>query len=246
MKVAILETDILRESLRPTYIGYGRMFQDLFARVGVDWQMPVYSVIQGEYPETIDDYDAFLITGSQHDAFADDDWIVRLRDYSRELFEAGKPLVGICFGHQLLAHALGGRAERAGSGWGLGVMHYQLLNRPDFIADPGEVSLLVSHRDQVTALPSGARPLLGNDFCPLAAFHIPGRVLCFQGHPEFSKDYERALLPFREGDVSAEQMTAIQASLDDDHQGERIGRWMKAFVEQATDAPLQDTARSPE
>ncbi|MDB2448850.1 amidotransferase [bacterium] len=239
MKVAILETDILRENLQPTYVGYGRMFQDLFAEVGVDWQMPIFSVIKGEYPETIDDFDAFLITGSKHDAFADDAWIQRLRDYCRQLFDAGKPMIGICFGHQLLAHTLGGKAERADAGWGLGVMRYQLTDSPDFIDGDEDVSLLVSHRDQVTALPPGAKPLLNNGFCPLAAFYIPGQVLCFQGHPEFSKDYEQALLEYRLNDVSREQMDRIRASLADDHQGERIGRWMKAFVEQAVDAPLQ-------
>lgn len=240
MKVAILETDILRDNLQPTYVGYGRMFQQLFGQVGADWEMPIFSVIQGEYPETIDDFDAFLITGSKHDAFADDDWIVRLRAYCQQLFELGKPLVGICFGHQLLAHTLGGRAERANSGWGLGVMHYQLDEQPGFIDGDQNVSLLVSHRDQVTALPPGARPLLSSGFCPLAAFFIPDQVLCFQGHPEFSKDYERALLDYRENDVSAEQMQRIRASLDEEHQGERIGRWMKSFIEQAVAAPLQD------
>lgn len=233
MKVAILETDILRDNLKPTYVGYGRMFQQLFGRVGADWEMPIYSVIQGEYPETIDDFDAFLITGSKHDAFADDDWIVRLRHYSQQLFEQGKPLVGICFGHQLLAHALGGRAERASAGWGLGVMQYQLDQQPSFIDSDQEVSLLVSHRDQVTALPPGAQLLLSNNFCPMAAFYIPGQVLCFQGHPEFSKDYERALLDYRINDVSSEQMAQVHASLDKEHQGERLGRWMKSFIEQA-------------
>ncbi|WP_108126626.1 glutamine amidotransferase-related protein [Saccharospirillum mangrovi] len=240
MKVAILETDVLRDNLKPTYVGYGRMFQDLFGRVGADWDMPIFSVINGEYPATIDDFDAYLITGSKHDAFADDDWIVRLRDYSKQLFEAGKPLLGICFGHQLLAHTLGGRAERADAGWGLGVMQYEMHEQPDFIVNGengadtnGTVGLLVSHRDQVTELPPGAKRLLSNGFCPLAAFYIPGQVLCFQGHPEFNKDYERALLEYRQDDVSREQMQRIEASLTDEHEGERIGRWMKQFLEQA-------------
>lgn len=236
MKVAILETDILRPELLPDYIGYGRMFLDLFARVGVDWHMEVFSVISGDYPARIEEFDAFLITGSKHDAFADDDWIVRLRDYCRKLYDLGKPQVGICFGHQLLAHALGGRAERAGPGWGLGIMEYPLAEKPVFIDDDKPVSLLISHRDQVTVLPEAGRLLLSNDFCPFAGYYIPNLVFCVQGHPEFSKDYEEALLGYHDNDVSAEQMASIRSSMTEEHQGERIGRWIRNFLEQALGA----------
>lgn len=234
MKLAILETDILRPELQPIYTGYGRMFEALFERIGVDWEMEVFSVIKGVYPERPDDFDAYLITGSKYDAFADDDWILHLRDYCRQLFEAGKPQIGVCFGHQLLAHTLGGRAERAGPGWGLGVMEYRLEARPGFVDSDQPVSLLISHRDQVTTLPEGAQPLLGNEFCPLAGYYTPGRVLCVQGHPEFSKDYEQALLGYRENDVSREKMARIRASMDDEHQGERIAGWFRDFLELAT------------
>ena len=233
MKLAILETDILRPQHQATYVGYGRMFQSLFDRVGVDWEMDVFSVIQDEYPLDRDAFDAFLITGSKYDAFADEDWIVRLRDYCRDLFEHGKPMVGICFGHQLLAHPLGGKAERASGGWGLGVMSYEVEEHPEF-ADSGKpVKLLVSHRDQVTALPPGARRLLTNPFCAHAAFYIPNRVLCFQGHPEFTHDYQHDLLAFRKDDISAEQMAAVLDSMEDSHEGERIGHWMRNFLEQS-------------
>lgn len=233
MKLAILDSDVLRPQLQPTFNSYGQMFLDLFNTVGVDWEMTVFSVIDGEYPQDPDAFDAYLITGSKHDAFADDDWIVQLRDYAHRLYDLGKPIVGICFGHQLLAHALGGRAERFHSGWGLGVMQYDVLDEPPFADSNRPVSLLVSHRDQVSSLPPKAQPLLTSSFCEHAAFYIPNRVLCFQGHPEFSKDYEEALLPLRENDVTPEQMTAIRASMQDPHEGERIGRWMKRFLEQS-------------
>lgn len=231
MKLAILETDALRPSLRDDYQGYGHMFQNLFHGAGVAWEMPVFSVIDGHYPERLDDYDAFLVTGSQHDAFADTDWIVRLRDYVVTLFEAGKPIIGICFGHQLVAHALGGEAGRASSGWGMGIMEYQCADQPAFIDTTEPVSLLVSHRDQVNRLPPGAQLLLSSDFCPYAAFYIGDKVLCFQGHPEFTRDYAQALLTFRQEALDADHLAEVVASYQNDHQGARIARWMKTFLE---------------
>lgn len=231
MKLAILETDVLRPALRSEYQGYGRMFQNLFHSAEVTWEMPVFSVIKGDYPEHLEDYDAFLVTGSQHDAFADTDWIVRLRDYVVTLFQAGKPILGICFGHQLVAHALGGQAGRASVGWGMGIMEYQCAAEPTFIDSAQPVSLLVSHRDQVNRLPPGAQRLLSNDFCPNAAFYIGDTVLCFQGHPEFTPDYARLLLNFRQEELEADHLADVLASYQREHQGERIARWMKAFLE---------------
>jgi GMP synthase (glutamine-hydrolysing) len=85
------------------------MFRRLLGDAGADWDMRLFTVINGDYPVEPDSADAFLITGSKYDAFADDEWVRSLREYARMLYARGKPLVGICFGHQLLAHALGAR-----------------------------------------------------------------------------------------------------------------------------------------
>jgi GMP synthase (glutamine-hydrolysing) len=212
------------------------MFTELLESVDFSGDIQVFAVMEGHYPESMDDFDAYLITGSKHDAFADDDWIVHLRDYCQALYKAKKPIIGICFGHQLLAHALGGQAGRANRGWGLGIMQYELdpqalANLPDFIDHPEPVSLLISHRDQVLALPPEARLLLGNEFCPYAGYYIPERVLCFQGHPEFDMDYEKALLTYREQDITADHMAQVQSSLANEHQGQRIARWMRDFLD---------------
>lgn len=233
MKIAILETDILHEKLRSTYVGYGVMCQRLLRNSGVAGRLDIYAVIQGEYPASMHDYDAYLITGSKYDSFADDPWIVQLRDHVCQLFEAGKPLLGICFGHQLLAHALGGRAGRCQAGWGLGVMQYQVHNHAAFIDHAEPVQLIVSHQDQVLALPPGAQLLLGNDFCPNAAFHVPNRVLAFQGHPEFSAEYAKALLAIRAHQFPEEYLARVQQSYALGHHGERIGKWMQRFIEMA-------------
>lgn len=233
MRLAILDADILRESLQPKYHSYGRMFEALFERQQLDWEMDIFRVIEGDYPPDMNRYDAYLITGSQYDAFSDEPWVRRLREYVQALFQAGKPMVGICFGHQLLAHALGGEAGRASGGWGLGVMTYPLLTRPPFVDDTEPVSLIISHRDQVTRLPPDAERLLSNDFCPNAAFYIPGRVLAIQGHPEFSVDYAQALLQYRKHELNPDHLARVIQSYSVPHQGERVGQWMRRFLEQA-------------
>lgn len=238
MKLAILEADILHDSLRETHVGYGRMFQDLLRRTGMDWDLTIYPVISGTYPVSPDHYDAFLITGSKFDSFADDEWIVRLRQYAQALYEHNRPMVGICFGHQLLAHALGGQTARSDAGWGLGVMEYALVNHPSFVELPGEaapssVRLIASHQDQVAELPPQALPLLSSDFCPNAGFYIPGKVLTIQAHPEFNVDYAGSLLELRAGQLTPEHTARVQASFEVPHEGALVGAWIRQFLEQA-------------
>lgn len=241
MKLAILEADILRDDLIDRYDGYGRMFRDLFSRTAPDWQTSVFNVVRGHYPD-IDRFDAFLVTGSQHDAFSDDPWVEELRNFCRHCHQRDnhqqeKVLLGICFGHQLLAHALGGTAERSGNGWGLGLMTYRQCEQPPFADDDGPVSLLISHRDQVSELPPDARRLLSNDFCANAAFYIPGKVLCFQGHPEFSHQYLADLMAGRRGQIDSEVFAAAEKSMGAVHEGDRVARWMVRFVEAAPHSP---------
>lgn len=239
MKLAILETDILYDSLRPTYRGYGTMFETLLRGAGSpDWQISIYPVIDGHYPADINDYHAYLITGSKYDSFAEDGWIVQLRSYVQALFNAGKPMVGICFGHQLLAHALGGRAGRCQAGWGLGVMQYQMDAHPEFVDAQHPVHLIVSHQDQVLSLPPAAQRLLSNDFCPNAGFYIPDRVLAIQGHPEFDIDYAKALLSMRAHQFTGEFLETVHQSYRTPHDGVRVGLWMRRFIESALNRGL--------
>lgn len=234
LRLAILDADILYDELRPKWHSYGQMFVHLLRDAGIDWQLDVHSVINGQYPAFPDDYDAFLITGSKYDSFADDQWIVQLRNYARELYAAGKPITGICFGHQVLAHALGGEAARSDAGWGLGVMSYELQDPPAFIQDHGPVRLIISHRDQVSRLPEQAQLLLHNDFCPMAAFHIPGRVLAIQGHPEFTVDYARDLLDQRVDALPADLIARARETLQTPHDGAKVAHWIRDFTEQAS------------
>ena len=126
LRVCILETDILRPELVDQYQGYGQMFQRLFSQQPIAAEFIVYNVMQGDYPADSEVFDAYLVTGSKADSFATDPWIETLKAYLLNRYERGDKLLGICFGHQLLALLLGGKSERASQGWGVGIHNYQL------------------------------------------------------------------------------------------------------------------------
>lgn len=149
-------------------------------------------------PASINDCDAYLLTGSPIAVYDPDDWIVTLLQFVRDAFRAGKKLVGICFGHQILAHALGGHAEKSEKGWGLGLKIFDIIRKKAWMTgEPDRCSLYFIHQDQVTQLPSGAELLGGNAFCPNALYTVDRRLLGIQGHPEFTGSIMQDMLDLR-------------------------------------------------
>ena len=120
LRICILETDILRPEFFDQYQGYGQMFKHLFSQQPIAAHFEVFNVMQGDYPADDEMFDAYLVTGSKADSFGSDPWIQTLKDYLLIRFERGDKLLGVCFGHQLLALLLGGKSERASQGWGVG------------------------------------------------------------------------------------------------------------------------------
>ncbi len=237
LRICILETDILRPELVEQYQGYGHMFEMLFARQPIAAHFQIYNVMQGVYPSDDEEFDAYLVTGSKADSFGTDPWIQVLKDYLLTRYERGDKLLGICFGHQLLALLLGGKTERAAQGWGVGIHHYQLASATPWMSPAVEnLTLLISHQDQVTTLPENATVIASSDFCPFAAYHINHQVLCFQGHPEFIHDYSRTLLEIRQQSLGEQVYQKGMASLDHDHHGVTVAEWMMRFVAHKPDA----------
>ena len=234
LQICILEADDLYPSMQDTFISFGHMFKQLLSSQDAAIEFEVFNVVRGEYPDNSQTFDAYLVTGSKADSFANDPWIVTLRTYLRERFAAGAVLLGICFGHQVLALVLGGESQRSDKGWGLGVHRYQLDRKPEWLTDaPDEFQLLISHRDQVTALPEGAELLASSDFCENAAFMLGEQVLCFQGHPEFTHEFSRTLLQTRQSIYSPEKFQAACQSLVNKHDGYQVARWMLNFIRAA-------------
>lgn len=236
MNICILENDDLDPAVAPQYGGYGAMFERLFAQAGAyDWQFETFHTPSGQYPECFDRFDAVLLTGSKADAFSPEPWVLALRAQVERLLAQKKKLLGICFGHQLIALCLGAPVARAPQGWGVGRMAYTWHAAP-----PGspalpearpERALLVSHQDQVLELPAGARLLASNAHCPIAAYAVGKQALCVQGHPEFVEDYSAFLISKRRERLGEALYQQGMHSLQQGHDGVDIARMMVAFVQ---------------
>ncbi|OYT88822.1 MAG: amidotransferase [Burkholderiales bacterium PBB3] len=232
MKLCILDNDILEGHLADTYGSFGALFDQLFDRVGARWETRIFHTQRFEYPASFDDYDAVLLTGSRADSFSDEPWVVELRKRVTELLAQKKKLVGVCFGHQLIALCMGAPVSRAPQGWGAGRMTYD-WHRPDlpFSESRGQISLLASHQDQVHELPPGAQLVASSPFCPVASFTVGKHVFCIQPHPEFSEDISAHLLDKRRALLGEDKYTRSRESLAHGHEGEDIARLVVAFLE---------------
>ena len=237
MKLCILDNDILEGHLAERYTSFGELFIRLFQRVGADWQTEVFSTQLGQYPASFDAFDAVLLTGSRADSFSSEPWVVELRTRVTQLLAQRKKMVGVCFGHQLIALCLGAPVGRAPQGWGAGRMTYD-WHRPDLphSAARTQIALLASHQDQVFELPPGATLVASSDFCPVASFTLGQEVFCIQPHPEFESSLSAYLLDKRRDLLGEERYQASMDSLQLEHEGEHIARLVVDFLDGASRA----------
>ena len=235
LKICILDNDHLDPAVVDTYVSYGAMTEKMFAAAGVPWQFERFDTPAGHYPDDFDAYDAVLLTGSKADSFSDEPWVRTLRERVTGLLRQRKTLLGICFGHQLIAHCLGAEVGRAPQGWGMGRMRYDWVGprplRPEAAAAASTMDLLASHQDQVLTLPAGATLLARSDFCPIAAYTVDDHVFCIQPHPEFVEDYNAWILQKRPTSVAEDRRAAVRADMALPHDGLQVARYMQSFVE---------------
>ena len=231
MIIGILQADSVMEQFQPDHGNYPGMFERVLGRVDAAIEFRHYNVEHGEYPEELDECDGYVITGSKKSVYDNEPWIHVLSTFVKKLHQHRKKIVGICFGHQLVAEALGGKTEPADEGWGVGVHENQILKEESFMDPPVErFALVVSHKDQVSKLPEGAELLASSDFCPNAMFRIDNHILTFQGHPEFTRAYSKDLMEMRQDILGEEKFSAGIESLGRSHDSETISRWIVRFI----------------
>jgi GMP synthase-like glutamine amidotransferase len=198
---------------------YLTVFQDFFGdHTSGLVDIPVH---EGATPGSVDDCDVWVISGSQASVFDDLDWIRTAEDITRDLIADERPTFGICFGHQLMARALGGRVERAGVGWGVGVHRYDVVDAPHWLPGaPASIGVLALHQDQVVEPPPDSTVWARSDFCPVAGLTYGDRAWSIQPHPEFSTRLVGALCQDRRDRLGDDVTDAALASLDEPIDGQ--------------------------
>lgn len=227
MKLAILETGRPPEQLQARFGTYPQMFDQLLGG-----QHDSFDVQALAFPERPEDYDAYLVTGSSAGVYEDLPWIEPAKDFLRAAKGKAK-LVGVCFGHQLMADAFGGKVIKSPKGWAIGLHRYDVVNREPWMDDAGPVEAPASHQDQVVEAPPSTEVVLASDFTPFAALAWTDQpAISFQFHPEFDPAYAAALI---EGRIDAryERDFAEDAieSLRQPNDRLRVGAWIQRFLE---------------
>lgn len=232
-RIGVLVCDSVREPLSARHGEYSDMFARLLSAVRPDLEIVPYPIYAGEYPATPAECDGYVISGSRYSVYDPLPWIARLEAYVRELYAARQPTVGICFGHQMMAQALGGRTERARQGWGIGKHSVEVFKPAAWMQPWAErYAVFVSHQDQVTVLPPKAECLAANAHCPNSMVAIDDVFLGIQGHPEFTGDFACDLVVGRESIYGPALLASALPTYTQAIDSELIARWMLEFLDQ--------------
>ncbi|WP_298628414.1 GMP synthase [uncultured Legionella sp.] len=234
MKLGILKCDSVSDVFVEKHGQYPEMFSALLHPVDPDIELIIFDAEHGVLPADIHSADAYLITGSRHGVNDGYPWIAHLEEFVRTLHSAQKKVIGICFGHQLIAKALGGKVIKSPKGWGVGMSQNQILQQTEWMSTSRtEFNLLVSHQDQVVELPDGAQLLAGSEFCPNYMMQIDSHFFSVQGHPEFTKEYSRDLMISREDSVDGALFAKAMSSLELHEDDGLIAQWIMSFIKAA-------------
>lgn len=236
MKLTILEVGDVPADLQAEFKSYPLMFIDMFAAVDADFEYETIQISHGEPLPDIADVQAVLLPGAVAGVYDALDWMEPLREFIRRAYARNIPMVGVCFGHQIIADALGGDVRKSEKGWGIGRHVYDVVKPLEFVDDIGpQIAIAASHQDQVITPPAEAEVFLSTDFTPNAGLIYENAVtMSVQPHPEFNRDYIAALIEARRGTKLTQDVAdkAI-ASLDKPLEGAKFAKAITRFFEAA-------------
>jgi len=215
-RIGVLECDHVADRYRSIGGDYFAMFECVLPTLA----LVRYDVVNGATPTHPDECDGWLATGSRHSVYEDIDWISRLGAFVRAVHASDTPFVGVCFGHQLIAHFTGGHTEQSVTGWGVGA----------HVLNTGE-RLLYVQQDQVAIVPPDGRVVASTAHCPHAVITVGEHMLGIQAHPEFSADYVAVLLEARRERIGHDRVEEALASLDAPRDEPAAAAWMRSALE---------------
>lgn len=247
MRICVMVCGRVPETLSDVMPDYLESFRALLAPQLPEAGFAAYAVIDGQFPRAVTEHDVYIFSGSPHGVYEDLPWIRQAEDFVRAAAAADRVVIGGCFGHQLVAKALGGEVRKSERGWGIGVHSHGLTAREPWMAGgPDAVNVLVSHQDQVVRPPEGAVVLAASDFCPNAMLRIGDRILTMQGHPEMNVPTVDRLLEMRRDRFGEDVYARGKGSLETPLDHGAMARWLGDFIRRAHQGrePVSAVARA--
>ena len=231
MHIGLLECDHVEGRFPHIEGGYREMFAALLKPHVPGLEFTYYDACHGSLPAAPEACDAYLCSGSQFSVYDERNWIAPLAGFLRKLRDARRPYVGICFGHQILAQALGGEVARARQGWGVGVHEMSIVEREPWMRpEQPACRLQYMHGDQVQKLPAGATVLARSRHCEVAMFRVGDSMLGIEGHPEFAASFNEAIIRARRDRIGAAVADRALAGVNGPTDSAVVGKWIAEFL----------------
>jgi len=233
MKIGVLAAGITPEELIDQHGSYADMIMNLLNTTDQKFEFVVFDVRLDDFPNDLSEFDGWAISGSRNNVSENLPWMPKLKTLIQQAYANRQPIVGICFGHQIIADAFGGKVDRYEGGWGLGLHEYQLSKGfESVVGDATEFSINAVHQDQVIDKPDNSEVLAHSDFCKNAGLIYGDLIMTFQAHPEFKMEFEKDLIHVRAGDAfpveeSKEALASLEGTKTD---SEAVAQWFADFL----------------